>query len=210
MSFVAKIFDRNANKKAAKQQAAAEEAARAQVAQTRTEDIARQEPYRAFGNQAIGSLNSLLGYSPTGDGTTTNDAGAGVLAALRARPGYQARLQEGTDQVQQSAAANGLLASGSTLKALDQYSQDYASNEYDKEIARQMGVLGVGQGATQGQVATSQAGSNTIAELLAKIGQTKANGTRASSWGPAFQAFSDDAAKAAMAFSGSPTSAKGF
>ena len=45
-------------------------------------------------------------------------------------PGYQARLQMGTDALQNSAAARGSVLTGGTAKALDQYAQDYASNEY--------------------------------------------------------------------------------
>jgi hypothetical protein len=45
-------------------------------------------------------------------------------------PGYQARLNLGSDALQRSAAARGGLLTGNTAKALDTYAQDYASNEY--------------------------------------------------------------------------------
>jgi hypothetical protein len=51
-------------------------------------------------------------------------------ADLVASPGYQARLSQGLQARNRSAAAQGTVLSGGTLKALDRYGQDYASNEY--------------------------------------------------------------------------------
>jgi hypothetical protein len=45
-------------------------------------------------------------------------------------PGYQFRLQSGTDALQNSAAAKGVLRTGGTLKDLLEYGQNFASNEY--------------------------------------------------------------------------------
>jgi hypothetical protein len=45
-------------------------------------------------------------------------------------PGYGARLQTGVDAIQRSAAAKGTLLTGGTLKGLNRFAQDYASNEY--------------------------------------------------------------------------------
>ena len=54
-------------------------------------------------------------------------------------PGFQARLKMGTDALQASAAAKGSILSGGTLKALDRYAQDYASNEYGNVYGRAYG-----------------------------------------------------------------------
>ena len=51
-------------------------------------------------------------------------------------PGYQFRMDEGTKALERSAAARGGLSSGSTLKALTRYGQDYASNEYQNAYNR--------------------------------------------------------------------------
>jgi hypothetical protein len=51
-------------------------------------------------------------------------------------PGYRARLNMATDQIQRSAAARGNLLTGGTAKALDQFSQDYGSNEYGNVYGR--------------------------------------------------------------------------
>lgn len=45
-------------------------------------------------------------------------------------PGYQARLRLGADTLERSAAARGNLLTGGEAKNLDQFAQDYASNEY--------------------------------------------------------------------------------
>ena len=55
-------------------------------------------------------------------------------------PGYAARFQMGMDAIQRSAAAQGSLLNGGTLKALSQYGQDYASNEYNNYVQQTMGA----------------------------------------------------------------------
>jgi hypothetical protein len=45
-------------------------------------------------------------------------------------PGYQFRLAEGQKGVENSAAARGMQLSGSSLKAVNRFNQDFASNEY--------------------------------------------------------------------------------
>jgi len=51
-------------------------------------------------------------------------------------PGYQWRLQQGANAVDQSAAARGTQLSGATLKALQRYGQNFGSNEYQNAYAR--------------------------------------------------------------------------
>ena len=53
-----------------------------------------------------------------------------TLEELQQTPGYQFRYDQGMDAVNNSAAAKGSLLSGRQLKAVDQYSQDFASTEY--------------------------------------------------------------------------------
>ena len=51
-------------------------------------------------------------------------------------PSYQFRLQQGQDAIQSSAAAQGGLLSGATLKALQNYGQESASQEYGNAYNR--------------------------------------------------------------------------
>jgi hypothetical protein len=54
-------------------------------------------------------------------------------------PGYGARLTTGLDAIQRSAAAKGTLLTGGTLKGLNKFAQDYASNEYGNVYNRARG-----------------------------------------------------------------------
>ena len=117
-----------------------------------------------YGNMA-GSPNAFV--APTAADMMAND------------PGYQARLQTGEQAVQGSAAAKGSVLSGGTLKALNDYSQQFASNEYGNYFnqalqgyttntgtqrnamndyyARLQGLYGTGQTATTGTAAATPA-----------------------------------------------------
>lgn len=124
-------------------------------------------PYLKAGTTALGQLNggSLPGFQAPTNVTEQND------------PGYQFRLQQGQQALENSAAAKGGLLTGNTGEALENYGQNFASNEYSNVYNRAMNdyntnvlgpynrlssLAGVGQqaqasGAAQGQ----QAASNT-------------------------------------------------
>jgi hypothetical protein len=59
-----------------------------------------------------------------------------TLEELQNTPGYQFRYQQGMDATNNSAAARGSLLSGRQLKAVDQYSQSFASTEYQNAWER--------------------------------------------------------------------------
>lgn len=65
---------------------------------------------------------------------------------MYADPGYDARMKEGMKALQRSAAAKGTLLTGGTAKALQEYGQDYASNEYDKVFGRDLASYGTNYG----------------------------------------------------------------
>ena len=54
-------------------------------------------------------------------------------------PGWQFRMNEGQKAIERSSAAKGTLLTGGTLKDLAGWSQDYASNEYDRVYGRALG-----------------------------------------------------------------------
>lgn len=93
-------------------------------------------PWLKAGQGAITSLSALAGgglpgfteqfHAPTGV-TEQND------------PGYQFRLSQGLQALQNSAAARGGLLSGGTAKDLENYAQNYASNEYGNVYGRALG-----------------------------------------------------------------------
>lgn len=86
-------------------------------------------------------------------------------------PGYQFRLQQGQQALERSAAAKGNLLTGGTGKALTQYGQDYASNEYNNVYNRAL------QQYQQAYNIFQNNQSNTYNRLasLSGIGQTSAN-----------------------------------
>lgn len=82
---------------------------------------------------ATGGFTTGAGANQYGNLAGSPDAFVQPTAAdmMANDPGYQARLQTGLDAVQGSAAAKGSVLSGGTLKALNDYSQTFASNEYN-------------------------------------------------------------------------------
>ena len=85
-------------------------------------------------------------------------------------PGYAFRLSEGMKALERSAAARGGLLSGATMKGLQRYGQDLASQEYQNAFARYQ--------------AERQAALNPL-QSLAGIGQTSTNalGSAAGTYG---------------------------
>jgi hypothetical protein len=73
---------------------------------------------------ALGSVNGVPGYGGTFDINNWKD------------PGYDFRLAQGMKALQGSAAASGGLLSGPTLKAITDYSQGAASQEYQNAFNR--------------------------------------------------------------------------
>jgi hypothetical protein len=123
-----------------------------------------QAPWREAGAAALGQLGEFL------------KPGADLGALLAKQPGYQARLGEGVNAIDRSAAARGALNSGGTLKALTRFGQDYASNELNNVFNRYASLAGIGQTANQaigqaGQNYANQAGNNLIG-----AGQAQASG----------------------------------
>jgi len=149
MGFISDLFFGG---KAAKTQAkASDAAAQAQLQGVRESNAlmekmynqtrADYQPWRQAGMGALGEISNP----------------ANVLNNFQASPDYNFRLQRGLQGVTQNQAVNGLLKSGSALKALNDYAGNSASQEFGNWWNRQAGLAGVGQAATG---AVSQAGQN--------------------------------------------------
>lgn len=82
----------------------------------------------SMGSMGASGVSGAPNYMQPFTGTFTPP----TVADLWASPGFQGRLDAGTRQIQHGAAAQGTLLTGGTLKGLDTFAQDYASNEYDK------------------------------------------------------------------------------
>lgn len=112
-------------------------------------------PYMQSGEGANSIISRLFGL----DGQPAD------MSAFEASPGYQFRLQQGLDALQNSAAARGGLFSGATGKAINDYAGQSASQEFDNYVNRLFGFsqqgnntatnlanLGMGQAANMGQI----------------------------------------------------------
>ncbi|MEW7122189.1 DNA transfer protein p32 [Acinetobacter nosocomialis] len=109
-------------------------------------------------------------------------------------PSYKFRLNQGLDAVQSGAAAQGGLLSGATQKALNDYAQNFASQEYQNahnrynadqtnQYNRLSNLVGLGQSAAAGVgnagMQTGQAiANNTMAGANAQAAGTIAAGNK--------------------------------
>lgn len=94
-----------------------------------------QSPYAGvFTGDGAYPLASVMGQGFLRPWTTPFQAPTDVTQ--QTDPGWQFRMREGLKALERSAAAKGSLLTGGTLKALNAWAQDYASNEYDKVYNR--------------------------------------------------------------------------
>ena len=199
MSFVGDVIGdiTGANKQAkAAQNAAKTQADAAEKASQIQKDMFDQvrsdlNPYRTAGNDALAQLMGGMGqdgqFMKTYSGRDIYDD-----------PSYQFRINQGNNAIQGSAAAQGGLLSGATLKALQNYGQESASQEYQNaynrfnadqtnQYNRLSNLVGIGQNAAAqtGSVGTQTAqaianntmqGANSQAAGTIAAGNSVANG----------------------------------
>lgn len=136
------------------------------------------DPYKQAGDTA---LNQLMGQMTPDGYFNQTYTGQDIYSD----PSYQFRLQQGQDAIQSSAAAKGGLLTGATLKALQNYGQESASQEYSNaynrfnadqtnRYNRLSNLVGIGQNAAaqvgnagaqtaQAVANNTMAGANSIA-----------------------------------------------
>jgi len=125
-----------------------------QYAQTR-EDFA---PWREAG---VGALNRL--QDPN---------------AFEASPGYDWRRSEGTRNLENVFSAKG--GGGNAMRALSEWNQNLASNEYGNWWNQQSTLAGMGSAATSG---TAMAGMNSANQISNQYGQIGDNLASIGMWG---------------------------
>ena len=145
-----------AAREAANTSAAANDRALALRTRMYEEDVARQQPRLAIGNNALAQMQSGAFEQP---GPFRFGAGDLVLD-----PGYNYRLAESEKALQRRQAVGGNLFSGGALKAAGRNAQDMASQEFGNAYNRAL----TGYNA---DVARSNTGYNRLAGL-AGVGQT--------------------------------------
>ncbi len=165
----------------AKEAADAQEEAQKEAILLQRDQMAKAEqlykPYVSAGREALGQYQSNIGNQPTYQNT---------LANLVNDPGYQFRLQQGQNTLENSAAARGNLLSGATLKDLIGYTQGMASQEGQAAYSRDMNaynnkqnqlgnLMQMGFNSVGGQVGQQAQGVNNLSNLAMMGGQNQAN-----------------------------------
>ncbi len=119
------------------------------------------EPYRQAG---LGALSSLA----SGD----------FAKNMEMDPGYQFRLKQGQGALESSAAARGGLNSGATMKALQRYGQDFASNEYqnayNRNYQRLSQLVGVGANANDNLMNATGSYGSQVSGNMTGLGNAQA------------------------------------
>lgn len=153
------------NNAAQTQSQAAQQANALQQSEFNTEQ-ANEQPWLQAGQTALSEMQNPSFQQPF------------TAADFQEDPGYQFQLQQGQQALQRSAAAQGGLMGGGTMKALANYSQGMANSDYQQAYSNYMNnqntafnrlasIAGTGQTATAGvnqagQTAAGNIGANTM------------------------------------------------
>lgn len=138
-------------------------------------NIELNAPFREAGVNALNKLVPLTDYQNFG------------MQQFQQDPGYAFRMSEGMKGLERSAAARGGLLSGATLKGIQRYGQDMASQEYQNAFNRYgiererrlnplQSLAGVGQTTSQqlGAAGTQMAGN--VGNLMTGGAAARASG----------------------------------
>ena len=141
--------------------------------QKRQYDIGQQNlaPWLSTGKGALSTLSGLM--QPGGDLTKQFQAPTNVTE--QNDPGYQFRLAEGQKALERSAAARGNLLTGATSKAINDYVQNSASNEYSNVYNRAFNEFQTNQANLYNRYAGLAGTGQTAANTLASAGQAYGN-----------------------------------
>jgi hypothetical protein len=163
------LFSGSQNRQAASQASDAATSASDRAAALQREmfdkQLALSEPYRAAGVTGQNRLMELMGLGgnagAAGYGKYAKDFG---MSDYQADPGYAFRLSEGMKQLGHQAAGRGGAVSGQTMKGLQDYAQNSASNEYQNAFNRYQTnrtnqLAPLGSLMTSGQNAAAGAGA---------------------------------------------------
>ena len=174
------------------QQAAAYNAAAAQQQAMFQAQQSNQAPYLAAGNTALNEVLGGLGLpggtnNSTTSGQFTHQFNASDLNSNLA-PNYQFQLGQGLTSVNNQMNLNGGAFSGNTLKAINDYAQNYAGNAYQQAFqnyntnqqnifSRLSDVAGMGQATSTNQAQVSANYAQNIGSNIAGAGAAAGGGT---------------------------------
>jgi len=133
--------------------------------------VGYQQPYMNAGAQATNQLAAM--YAPGGQYGQMPTA-----AQLQMDPSYAWRFQQGQQAAQNAIAAGlgGASVGGSALKAINDYGQNAASQEYSNAYNRFMQQAQLQTGALQNLAGTGASAAQTASQLAGQTGNTLAQG----------------------------------
>lgn len=171
-SIVGGLLGSSASKKAAAAQESLSREGLALQERMFNRQIDLQEPFRQGGMTAQNQILQLLGIG--GDKTA---AGYGSLAQpfgmaqFEQDPGYGFRQSEGMKALERSAAARGGLLSGSTMKGIQRFGQDLASQEYQNAFNRYQVERAARLNPLQSLMGSGQSAANVMTSAAGNLGQ---------------------------------------
>ena len=163
-------------KKASKAQVQASQEANAAQERMFAEQNRLQEPFRQGGLTAQNEIMQLLGI-----GGDKNAAGYGSLGKsfgeteFQQDPGYAFRQSEGMKALERSAAARGMLSSGATMKGIQRFGQDLASQEYQNAFNRYQTERAAKLNPLQSLMGAGQSSANVMTSAAGQAGQNEAS-----------------------------------
>ena len=113
--------------------------------------------------------------TPAAPARTAQQAYEDAFANYRNSTGYQFRLNQGLDAVNSGYAGAGSIKSGAAMKAINDYGQGMASQEFGNYLASLGNQQQVGFGAASAQAGVSQNLGNSLANIYTNQGNNMAN-----------------------------------
>jgi len=187
------LMGANSSGAAANAQQNAANAANANTMSMYQQNRADMAPWRNVGEGALNSLATRMGVPGSTGVANSGDPQFGMLTKnfgmsdFQADPGYGFRMSEGLKALQNSAAARGSLMSGGTMKGLERFGQNLASDEYTNAFNRYTtqnnnlynrlaGLSGTGQVQSQQMAAQGANAANTMGQNILGAGNAQAAG----------------------------------
>ena len=170
------LLGASASRSAAKTQAGAADRAAELQREMFERQVELSEPWRQAGQQALNRLiPEATQYTPFG------------MSQFQADPGYGFRMSEGMKALERGAAARGGLLSGATLKGIQRFGQDLASQEYTNAFNRYQteraarlqplqSLAGVGQTTAQQLGQAGQQMASNVGEAMTGGAAARASG----------------------------------
>jgi hypothetical protein len=132
-----------------------------------------QEPFRQGGITSQNRIMELLGIG--GDASAGDYGRYGrdfSMADFEGDPGYGFRLSEGNKALERSAAARGMVMSGSMFKGAQRFGQDLASQEYQNAFNRYQVNRGNQLNPLQSLMGAGQSATNTLTGEAGNLGRS--------------------------------------